>query len=87
MTGAKYRTPYNVGTARTSLLRSAYLRRYFDNPHVHALKVGNQQGVDVRSLFTRFRKVEQTCVCRCEVSPGAALRCESRPVLWQKLAC
>ena len=56
LTGAKYRTPYNVVT-----LRSAYLRRYFDNPHVHALKVGNQQGVDVLSLFTRFRKVAQKC--------------------------
>ena len=61
MTGAKYRTPYSVGTARTALLRSAYLRRYFDNPHVHALKVGNQQGVEPRSLFTRFRKVAQKC--------------------------
>ena len=61
LTGAKYRTPYNVGTARTSLLRSAYLRRYFDNCHVHALKVGNQQGVEPRSLFTRFRKVAQKC--------------------------
>ena len=67
LTGAKYRTPYNVGTARTVLLRyatalSAYLRRYFDNCHVHALKVGNQQGVDVMSLFTRFRKVAETKV-------------------------
>ena len=61
LTGAKYRTPYNVGTARTSLLRSAYLRRYLDNPHVHALKVGNQQGVEPRSLITRYRKVAQKC--------------------------
>ena len=84
MTGAKYRTPYNVGTARTSLLRSAYLRRYFDNCHVHALKVGNQQGVDVLSLFTRFRKVEQTCVIVDARSVQAQLSAPSRG--WQPRA-
>ena len=33
------------------------MRRYFDNPHVPALKVGNQQGVEPMATGTRFRKV------------------------------